>query len=521
MNIHDKYPETIDGVKSGRVQEIPEDLSPDAMRRMIHELQECRSALLMQNEALRRAQAEPKAANGRYPDFCGLAPMGVCTLNSDGLILGASLSFAKWTGVARGELINQPLTRFVFPEDRDIFSLHHTRFFETGEPQTCELRLLCRDNMALWVNLDAIAMREPYGAPVYRIVLCDITSRKRAEKALAEKGEMYRLIFNSVPLAIYHYDDKGIVKACNHQALSLFGSSEEQVIGLNIFDAMTDERLLRCVKTALSGIPSGFAGEYTSAAGKKLHIDSYNVPIYSKDGVVSGAIVMIEDIADKVFAEQALRESEKNLASMFNAITESVFLLDPQGVLLAMNETAAHRLGSKADGMKGKVAYDFLPQEVANSRRAKIEEVFRTGREVHFEDNRSGNHFKHALYPVFDDGGKVSRLAVFSHNVTGLRMAEQALRESEEKARALLEATTEAVALFNREGIILDMNDAYSRLIDRNRQEIIGKCIWEYFPPEVSGHRKALLEQVFTTSQPVAAIEERNGRVYDSKVYPI
>ena len=69
MNIHDKYPETIDGVKSGRVQEIQEDLSPDAMRRMIHELQECQSALLMQNEALRRAQAELKAANGRIRIF--------------------------------------------------------------------------------------------------------------------------------------------------------------------------------------------------------------------------------------------------------------------------------------------------------------------------------------------------------------------------------------------------------------------------------------------------------------------
>ncbi|MFZ2633999.1 MAG: PAS domain S-box protein [Desulfosalsimonadaceae bacterium] len=388
MNIKNNHPE------------IPEGLSPGAMRQALHELQVYQSELLMQNEELRRTQTALEAATERYLSFYDLAPVGFCTLNNKGLILEANLTFAAWIGEARGGLVNTPLTGFILPEDQDIYYLHRRQLFESGEPQACELRLLCRDKITLWVNIEATAARDPDGAPVCRIVLSDITGRKRVEKTLAEKEEMYRLIYNSVPTAIYHYDHNGTIRACNPKALTLFGLTEEQVIGLNLFEAETDERVLHCVKTALSGIPSGFAGKYTTISGKKIHFDSYNVPIFSDDHTVTGAIVVIEDIAERVQAEQALQESE-------------------------------------------------------------------------------------------------------------------------EKARALLDATNEAVALFNREGILLDLNEAYARLMDIKKDEIIGKCIWEYFPPEVSEYRKAVLEQVFLTGQPVALTEERDNRVYGTHVYPI
>ncbi len=97
--------------------------------------------LEMQNEELRRPQAELDAARARYFDLYDLAPVGYCTLSEKGLILEANLTAATLLGVARGALVKQPISRFILKEDQDIYYLHRKQLFETGEPQTCELRI--------------------------------------------------------------------------------------------------------------------------------------------------------------------------------------------------------------------------------------------------------------------------------------------------------------------------------------------------------------------------------------------
>jgi len=66
----------------------------------------------MQNEELRRTQADLEASRARYFDLYDLAPVGYFTISERGLILEANLTAATLLGVARGALIKQPLTRF-------------------------------------------------------------------------------------------------------------------------------------------------------------------------------------------------------------------------------------------------------------------------------------------------------------------------------------------------------------------------------------------------------------------------
>jgi PAS domain S-box-containing protein len=117
--------------------------------------------LLMKNEELRRTQAELAAASKRYSRFYDLAPMGFCSLNENGLILESNLTFAAWSGKARGDLPSQSFNRFILPEDQDIFSLHCRQLFETGKPQTCELRLLRQNKEPLWVTVEATIVHDP------------------------------------------------------------------------------------------------------------------------------------------------------------------------------------------------------------------------------------------------------------------------------------------------------------------------------------------------------------------------
>lgn len=178
-----------------------ESLSPEEMRQTIHELRVHQIELQMQNEELRRAQAFLDAARARYFDLYDLAPVGYCILSLEGRILEANLTAVTLLGVTRAELVQQPITRFLFKEDQDIYYLHRRHYLETGELSGCELRMVKKDGTAFWVRLTTSASQAPSsssgqdtdGAPLSRVVLSDITERKQVEEEKAKlEAELQR-----------------------------------------------------------------------------------------------------------------------------------------------------------------------------------------------------------------------------------------------------------------------------------------------------------------------------------------
>jgi chemotaxis protein methyltransferase CheR len=175
-------------------------LSPEENRRILNELRVHQIELEMQNEELRRAQTELDASRGRYFGLYDLAPVGYCTLSEKGRILEANLTAATLLNVARGTLVGQPITRFIHKEDQDIHYLHNRQLFEvhsailqgrvqagmeqTVERQEYELRMVKNDGTSFWAHLAATAAQDDAGAPVCRVVMNDITYRRRMEEAL-------------------------------------------------------------------------------------------------------------------------------------------------------------------------------------------------------------------------------------------------------------------------------------------------------------------------------------------------
>ncbi len=215
--------------------ESREPLSPEKTAQALHELRVHQIELEMQNEELRRAQAELDAARARYFDLYELAPVGYCTLSGKGLIVEANLTAASLLGVARSALVRQPLSRFVLKEDQDIYYLHRKQLFKrhaaplpgavpagpANGPQTCELRMVKPDGTVFWAHLAAVATQDeearllpsregqssagpsanaetapptssgPAGndETVCRVTLSDVTERKRAEEILVGYNE--------------------------------------------------------------------------------------------------------------------------------------------------------------------------------------------------------------------------------------------------------------------------------------------------------------------------------------------
>lgn len=169
-------------------------LSPEETRRTLHELRVHQIELEMQNEELRRTQAELELARARYFDLYDRAPVAYCTLTERGMIREANLTAATLLGVAAGALVGQPITRFILGEDRDSFVCLRERLFATGEPQECELRMLTRGGGAFWAHLGATATRDAEAALSCRLVLSDVSDRKKGEEALLRSLDELRQV---------------------------------------------------------------------------------------------------------------------------------------------------------------------------------------------------------------------------------------------------------------------------------------------------------------------------------------
>jgi PAS domain S-box-containing protein len=191
-----KRAEALGNQRAGELQDNPELLTPEAARRTLHELRVHQIELEMQNEELRRVQTELEESRARYFDLYDLAPVGYLTLNEEGLILEANLTAAKLLGVPRGDLVKQPLSRFILPEDQDSHYRHRKQLLETGAPQSWELRLLRKDSEPFWARVEATIAQNADGASVWRAVVSDITENKRAERLIqAHSDELHEFAY--------------------------------------------------------------------------------------------------------------------------------------------------------------------------------------------------------------------------------------------------------------------------------------------------------------------------------------
>ena len=193
---------------------------------LLQELHTHQIELEMQNEELRHSQLALAASQANYFELYELAPVGYCTINVAGLILEANLTATHLFGTVRSALVKRPFNKFVLKADQDNFYLFQRQTRLSSESQTCELQLVKADGSPFLARLEAIAIKNEDNEPVLRLVLSNITERKRAEDdvriaAVAFASQNGMLIT----------DAQGVILRVNPAFIRLTGYSAEEAIG--------------------------------------------------------------------------------------------------------------------------------------------------------------------------------------------------------------------------------------------------------------------------------------------------
>lgn len=168
------------------VSRVLKTLAPNTAKQLLHDLQVHQIELEMQNEELRQAQVALEAARARYFDLYELAPVAYLSLNDAGLIMAANLTAGDLLGLARGELLQQPFTRFILPDDQDRFYLYRRQLLLEAKPPALELRMRARDGQYFWARLSANRSRDEGEDGTLRVVVADISESKQAAQKLLD-----------------------------------------------------------------------------------------------------------------------------------------------------------------------------------------------------------------------------------------------------------------------------------------------------------------------------------------------
>jgi PAS domain S-box-containing protein len=194
---------------------------------------------------------------------------------------------------------------------------------------------------------------------------------------------------------------------------------------------------------------------WNDQAGEWRWIEDTVVVRVNSAGTRTAFVGSARDVTERKRAEEAQRRNERHYRALAEAAQDYIFVLDPEGRALYVNQMTAALLDRKPDALIGTKIDDVLPSDRAPLVRQRITQVVATGQPMYVEDRLpilgAQRWFGTWLAPIIDDGAAVEAVLCVSRDITARRESEDALRDSEARMAAALEATGDGLWDWNLE----------------------------------------------------------------------
>ncbi|MCK9277912.1 MAG: PAS domain S-box protein, partial [Methanoculleus sp.] len=496
-----------------------ETLSEADLRSLYEELRVHQIELELQSEELRAAKQETLESEEKYRDFYDFGLLAYFTFTGSGVIEEANLAGAELLNKPRRFLSGWPFQSFLEPGSVPIFTSFCRRVMEGGEKEIVELSLRGDGDSPVYIRMEARAVEESGGwKGRFRAAVIEITEQKHLEEQLRRRAEELETVMDVVPVAIWVAHDPKCHHITGNRAANEF---YEAVTGENVSagpapgEPVPPRRFL-CADRELSAeeLPMQVAAagnidvrgaefDVQVESGRQRTLWGYASPLRDASGSVRGAVGAFVDITERKKAEEALRKSEERFRLLTENASDVILILDPVGSILYASPSVTQAGGFTPEELIGtsvlKLTHpDDLPLVMNALSTAAAHPEERITLEVRIRHS-SGD------WLIFDVIGvnlleepAVQGFVVNARDITDRRRAEEALRESEEKYRNLVENSIDAVLLTAPDGSVYAANAEACRIFGMAEEELIRRGRDGIVDPSDPRLRPALEERART-----------------------
>ncbi|GAK54044.1 multi-sensor hybrid histidine kinase [Candidatus Moduliflexus flocculans] len=484
-----------------------------------------REAQRVRREAAERQQTQQKLLELQHA--LETVPVGVTVVNLDGQIVYTNPADARMHGYEVAELIGQDVGVLTRPELRHRVKVEEIQKWQGFVRESVNVR---RDGQAfpVWLMSEIIKGRD--GTPQAIVTTCeDITDRKQAEAELLASQAFAQATIDALTEHICVIDEQGVILAVN-QAWRAFADANSPIAGqyflgenyLSVCDASSGQNseeaapFAEGLRAVIRMELSHFTLEYTCDAPNEARWFHASVSRFLQNDVVR-VVIAHENITARKQAEEALRqlnqELEQRVAERTAELTDlydhapcGYYSLNPDGLILRMNQTELDWLGYTRDEVIGQKRFpELLTPESQHAFFANFQRFKQLGclTNQEFDLVRKDGTILSVLIngtALYDEQGRflMSRCTLINH--TDRKRIELALAESERNFRAFFDTIDYLLFVLDAQGIILRVNAAVCRLLEYHEDDLIGMNILELHLRERREEAAAILAAMMAGS---------------------
>lgn len=447
----------------------------------------------------KRTQDELVASEQRYRTLFNDALDMIHVVDCEGRIVDANRVELETLGYSREEYIGTRLLDAIHPDSRQACADQLKSVFEGKPIRAFENALLTKGGEKVPVEVNAFPQIVDGTVVSARAIIRNMTVRKQVEDNLRVQQERAQRYLDIAGVAFVALDTEGKVRLLNRRGEELLGYSAGELLGRDWFDTCLPERLRAPVRRVFERLTAGdlapveyYENPILTKSGDERIVAWHNTLVRDPDGEIVGTLSSGEDITDRKKSEQSLRESERSLANaqrlarlgnwVWDVRTGEVEWSDEVYRIFGLDPREFH---PDIDSVMNRfhpedriLNDEVMAQAVVEGQQYSFDaRILLPGGAVRFLNSTSEGQY--------DEDGKLTRISGTVQDVTERRLAEEALRESEQRFRAIFEQAAVGVAqIETKTGRFVRVNRRYCQIVGLEPEEMTATTFMAITHPE-------------------------------------